>query len=86
MKDKVITQEFRWAPACVRGLAAEWHRTSGWASARRVMIDDGVRIGRKYALMALVPRLCSARAGLLTPLLAVRRGSFDEVRDVLAGR
>ncbi len=49
-------------------------RQAAVGAAGRAVIDDGIGIGRQHTCVALVARLRSARAGLLAPLLAVRRG------------
>jgi hypothetical protein len=48
-------------------------RKASVEAAYRAMSGYGVGIGRQFALVALVPWLCAAGAGLLVPLLAICR-------------
>ena len=57
-----------------RGRQIRRQRQAAVGATGRTVIDDGIGIGRKHALVPFVARLRPARAGLFAPLLAIRRG------------
>lgn len=64
-------------------------RRQGLAAAgtlTRAVGHDLVGIGVERAAMSLVTRFGAAGLGLIAPLLAVRDGDLEEVREVLSGR